>query len=675
MNRSDEKTWLRDGSTVGFAGGMDGSRRASDIDRDQNTFLLNLTCRNGVLMPRPGWKNQPLTFAPGVQAAFQFANFQTAQFYDGNGYPSLLSSQGGRQFRIDLTTTPFSVSEITPTAPLSTVTTTATFTIPAVSDSSNLYTVAVSVLDSSKMSTQYPNINIGGFPLILFSVATPTSIVVKNNVAANVGQVVGIGSAVAFTGVSKNSPSQLLNWSITAENYWILQDNQSYAVIYDGSQSVRADPSLNQLPVGNVMCYAMGRISVALPDRRSYAVGDLVFGSSGTAVKGYRDAILFFTENMYLNEGGNFVARVFGAPSNSGDILAMKAGAMTDTALGQGPMIVGTPYGVFSVSLPFDRTVWKNLANALQTYNPIIGPTGQESTVLVNTDLWYRSLDGTRTYLTAIREFNGSPGNTPVSSEVDEFIEADANQWLEYGSAVVFDNRVLMTISPQMTPNGVYHRGLVVMDLNPTSTLRKKSPPAWEGIWTGLRILKLVTGIVNNTPRCFLYVLNDNSQIELWELSTADKFDNGVNRINWEFQTPSYNCGDTDRFKKLKTARLLVDGLVGTLDLTISYRPDSQACWFPWYTVPTLCAKSADCGPAAPCPPSNPPTTFQDQQRYPIRLPEPPDDFDGISNRKAATGFEHQLRVVGSGSAQIVQLRIYCLDESEQLGLERTDIS
>lgn len=469
-------------------------------------------------------------------------------------------------------------------------------------------------------------------------------------------------------GVTKdiNSPVLDIGWSEQAENYWIYQDNQSLPIIFNGSSAVRSNQSKSQIPVGNVMCYCQGRLAVALPDRQSYRIGDLVFGSSGTPAQNYRDAMLYFTENNYLNEGGDFVARVYGAPSNVGPILCMKAGAMTDSSLGQGPLMIGTPYVWFSNQLPFDRTTWKNLAQTMITANPIYGPLGQDSTVLINTDLWYRSVDGIRSYLTAQRQFNGSPGNRPQSNEIDDILEFDTTSLLEHGSAVVFDNRLLMTVGPVNSPYGVWHRGLAAMDFDLITTLRKQSTPAWEGFWSGLRILKIVKGMVNMKERCFIYNLNDSNMIDIWEIVPTDMFDNLNEPIDWALETPSYNCGDSDAFKRLETGRMIISNLVGNASWKVRFRTDESPCWQDW-SDGTLCAKSQDCGP----PDCAGPHTYREQERTPVKLNMPPDAFDSISHRKLRTGYEHQLRFENSGYFQIRQIRTYSLRESESLSPER----
>jgi hypothetical protein len=463
-----------------------------------------------------------------------------------------------------------------------------------------------------------------------------------------------------------NSPVLDIGWSENVENYWVYQDNQSYPIIFNGSNSVRSNPAKQQVPVGNVMCYTQGRLAVALPDRQSFRIGDLVFSASGTPSLSYRDAPLFFTENSYYNEGGDFLARVFGAPSNSGPILSMKAGAMTDTSLGQGPLLVGTPYMVFSVNLPFDRTIWKNMQQPIQTANPIYGPMGQDSTILVNTDLWYRGVDGIRSYVTAQRQFNGSWGNTPLSSEISETLSYDTETLLEHGSGVVFNNRILMTVSPVRTPYGIWHRGLAVLDLDLISTLRGKSNPCWEGIWSGLRILKIVKAMVDFRERCFIYALDDDNLIVLWELTTDAKFDDDTVPINWAMELPSYNCGDSDAFKRLETGRIIVTNLVGTLSGTVKYRTDESPCWQSWTSI-NVCSKYKDCGPG-PC---SGPHTYREQERTPVKLNMPPDSFETTGTmRKYRTGYEFQPRLELTGFASIRQFRLYCLPESESLSPE-----
>ena len=660
-NRANAANWRKD-ATLAFSGGQDASRNPSAIDRDQVARAVNCTFRGDVAAPRPRYIKRPLTFATNVQVPFETSYFQHGSFYNGGGVsssvPSLISSHGGRIFKIDLKT--FAVSDVTPIKN-ATTTTTANFTIPAAGS-----TVAVSVSSTANMFSELTSVNIAGYSFTLISVDSLTQITVKNLLASQAAITVNSPATVTYQVYDANDPTQPLGWSEQAENYWIYQDNQSYPIIFNGSASRRSDPKSKEVPVGNVMCYTAGRLAVALPDRQSFRVGD-IFGGASTQNGDPRTAILKFTENDYLNEGGDFVARIYGAPSNSGPILSMKACAMTDAQLGQGPMIVGTPNVVFTVNLPFDRTTWKNLSNALQTANPIIGPCGQDSTVLINTDLWYRSLDGIRSYIMAQRQFN-TYGNTPMSAELGDLLDYDTTFLLEQGSAVLFDNRMIMTVSPVQSPNGVWHRGFVALDFNLVSTIRKKTAPAWEGVWTGLRALKIVKGLVDQVERCFIYALSATNTIELWELVTSVKTDNEGTPIQWGFDLPSYNCGDSDNFKRLETGRVVLENVSGTLNCVVQYRSDLGPCWQDW-TQFNVCSKNEDCGPYDCAGPH----TYKDQKRAPVKLAMPPDAFDpNFPGQNFRTGFEFQPRFNFTGYGEVRSFRMYCLDATESINTERT---
>lgn len=660
--RANTRGWYKDGC-ADFSGGIDGSRPSFLLDPDQSGGAINTTFRGGPARNRPGFKKLPLTFHDsGTQSAFQSPNgpFQHARPFDGAGYPTLISSQAGRQFLFDITR--YSVREITPFTGFTT-SVSVSFNIPASGS-----TLQITVASTSGMTLNSTQISLGPYYLTLVSIDSANQITVQNNVASQNGVFIGAGSVVGFQGLDINNPNLTIGWSEQVENYWVYQDNVSLPIIFDGSTSVRSNQSENQIPVGNVMCYTQGRLAVALPDRYSFRVGDLVFGSSGTIQNQDRDAPLYFTENTYLNEGGDFQARVFGAPSQFGPILSMKAGAMTDTALGQGPLLVGQAYMVFSVQLPFDRTTWKDLTQAMQTANPVNGPLGQDSTVLINTDMWYRRIDGIGSYITAQRQFNGSWINTPMSAEISDFLDNDTSSLLENGSGVFFGNRLLETVSPVNSPYGIYHRGLAVLDFDLVSTIRKRSGPCWEGIWTGLKILKILKCNANGVERCFLYCLgNATNQIEIWELDLNALFDEGPTPIQWSIDLRSMICGDIDQFKRLETGRIGLTDINGAISGVITYRTDRSPCYQPWDSF-SICAANADCGPPACAGPH----TYREQARVPIDLFMPPDTYDPIAHRKYRTGYQFQPRMENVGAFAVESFRIFALDQPENLTSRRT---
>lgn len=450
---------------------------------------------------------------------------------------------------------------------------------------------------------------------------------------------------------------------LQAENYLIAQDGQANAIIYNGAVARRSNPVQKEVPCGTIMSYAMGRVAVCLPDGSSYRIGDLVFSSSGTPANGYRDAVLKFTENDYLNEGGDLVARVFGASYNLGPIAAMKALARLDNSLGQGPLQIFTTNGAFSVNLPFDRTTWKNLANPLQTVSLLsFGSLSQDSTQLVNSDIFYRAKDGIRSFVMANRFF-GQWSNTPISREMTRVLAYDNAGLLHRSSAVNFDNRYLLTCSPVQTAYGVYHRGLIALDFDLVSSMREQSPPAYDGVWLGPRILKILKGEFSGADRCFIFSLEDDNTVGLWEVTTDDKFDNGSTEITWWFETPAYPFGVPFTLKRLDTGDMWIDKVRGQVAFNLKFRPDRYPGWIDWQSWEE-CANYQNCAtdPATGCLTIK---ALQDQFRPRMTFVQPPEDVDPITNRPFRDGYEFQARISVRGYCEITQLRLHAFERQE----------
>ena len=114
-----------------------------------------------------------------------------------------------------------------------------------------------------------------------------------------------------------------------------------------------------------------------------------------------------------------------------------------------------------------------------------------------------------------------------------------------------------------------------------------------SGIWTGMNVLKLMTGKVQGVQRAFAFVLNLTNGIEIWEIlpSTgplAETADNdGVNSIPivWQFDSPSLRFGVDKRdhqYMYLSNGEIWVDNMVDDVTFSVFYRPDLYPCWTQW---------------------------------------------------------------------------------------------
>ncbi|MBA3357744.1 MAG: hypothetical protein H0U18_17745 [Pyrinomonadaceae bacterium] len=464
-----------------------------------------------------------------------------------------------------------------------------------------------------------------------------------------------------------NPSNKLQVWFTQAEDFLLMQDGQSAVWSYNGGSSRRLGP--REIPVGTIMEYALGRIWVASPDRHSFVAGDLVYSSSGTAAYSYRDAVLKFTENDFLNEGG-----AFAVPAGAGQINAIRYIPNLDSSLGQGPIEVFTSSGAFSVNAPFDRTTWKDLQYPIQTVSAVCpGAQSQNGTVRVNGDIWYRGLDGIRSFIIARRDF-GMWGNVPMSDEMSELLDYDSQNLLQYSSGALFDNRLLMTATPTWNAErGTYHRALAVLDFKLVSSMFQRTQPAWDGMWTGLNILQILSGQTSaGVERCFAFVFNDVTlENEVWELTKTDVFDYDENanplRIKWGFETRLFDYGNPDGLKSLDTGDVAPADIQGSVDFTFKYRSDENPCWLDWNSF-QLCAKDRNCAPTDCLDLKQ----YQKSYRSRVTLPRPPEVCEVSQAKPSNLGFRNQVRVEITGACSIKQLilRSRALPESPFLGCQ-----
>ncbi len=654
---------------LSLEGGVDGGVSPSLIQPNQVASACNYSFRDAFVKTRPPYINLPLTFANDVVESRFTGKFQGSVFYQSRfGTSGFVLSRGGKLFLITLGTTNV-VSEITPTL---VIVTTADFTVPAPAAS------VVVMVNSEVELTIGESIIIDSGSYTITNRATGQITVTYNGGAANA--VAAAGASVFDSGGGpiieyETNPAGLdFVHLFLAENYVIILAEQQAPVIFDGFMARRA--GIGEIPSGVLGVYGWGRIWITLNDRRSFVAGDIVRGPSGTPALDFVDSILKFTENDFLNEGG-----AFGVPFNAGPITAMQFLATQDTSLGIGVLLVGTTNMVFSVNAPVDRTTWKNLQYPIQTVSLLdYGPQGPRSTVSVNGDMWYRSVDGVRSFIVARRDIDVW-GNTPMSREIDPVLSFDTENQLFYGSAVLFDNKWFITVSPYFTELGFAHRGLEAINFDLISNLRGKTPPSWEGLKTGLNFFQVLKGTVHSKERMFAFVLNGaGDDIELWEMkpdqdtSYYDQFieigerDTTITRTSVQswLDTKSYDFQSPFTPKLLNMAELFLDEIVDTVTLRILFKPDQYPAWLVWTTI-NICATVSQCTVQTPgqfsCS-----VWAMNQRQYAarIRIPEPPETCNTIAGTPVNIGHEFQFRFEQTGHARIRRFRAHGIPQPQE---------
>lgn len=434
-------------------------------------------------------------------------------------------------------------------------------------------------------------------------------------------------------------------WLWQSENWVIWNDGFSIPVFFDNVTSRRSLGFPKELPPGRMGAYGMGRNWVSLPDGRAFMGGDLVGSASGTAALNFLDAVLKTTQNTFLNGGGNFIV-----PGNVGLIQAMSFTATLDASLGQGPLQVLTPSTVFSVNTPVDAATWTAIVNPILTES-LIGNGGQSqnATIMANGDLIFRSVDGIRSLILARRDFY-TWGNVPQSFEVSTILEQDDPSLLRFGSAVIFDNRLLMTCTPVKGPQGVYHQGLIALNFDEVSSLRGKAPSIYDGLWQGLNVFQVLTGIFNSIQRTFAFCYNTTTaSLEMYELlpTGPNHFDNGNQAITWSFESPVLfknvkNKGQFD-YVRLVDGELYIDDLIGTAQFQVFFRPDYDTCWTPWHNW-SICALNSNGG--------------KTQYRRRMGFGLPTTACDPTTNKPFREGSFFQLKIQVTGHCRVMGCRV-----------------
>lgn len=436
-----------------------------------------------------------------------------------------------------------------------------------------------------------------------------------------------------------------------------------------GTAITTAGANANELPAAGPMDYYMGRLWYA--QGRQYCAGDIVRGGtlgvigSGTAAYDFRDSILHVTENPIAVGGDGFIV-----PANSGVITAIKHPANLNTTTGEGPLYIFTSKAVHQMTVPVSRSNWIASDNDNLPVQIVIqdnnGSYGDRGIVSVNGDLYYPSVDGIRSLITAVRYF-GTLGNLPISNDVTRALKYNQAGGREYASGIVFDNRLLQTCMPISTPAGIAFQGVLPLDWDLISNVRTvlsgsetSPPPAWEGLWEVPHVLQMFKGVFGAQERAFAVVASSvDGGIDVWEITASDRFDDwdkvlttGDRRIIWYAESPSWTWQKEFEMKELDGGEVWIDSLYGSTDFQFEYRVDADPCWRFWHQE-TLCVARTSCEDVKNpvCYPEQP---YRDGYKFPIVLPKIPFPACASANRRPSNqGYQFQVRLTVRGHCRI----------------------
>lgn len=413
---------------------------------------------------------------------------------------------------------------------------------------------------------------------------------------------------------------------------------------------------INEIPAATCMEYYMGRVWYA--QDRKYTAGDIVQGEQGTAAYDFRDSVLKVTENPLAINGDGFVI-----PANDGNITAIKHAAAIDAALGQGRLFVFSRKAVYALQVPVTRNDWISATSnnqPLQTVVQLInGAVGDRCVVPVNGDLFYQSLEpGIRSLMEAVRYFQ-QWGNIEISANEQRILNFNDRSLMHVSTGIQFNSRLWQSALPKRTPQGIVFQAIVPLDFIPISGFNQQKMPNWEGMYEGLQILQMFTGVFGGRERAFAVVVSNEAatlgNIELWEFTEERQESNG--RVIWLFESPAYTWGKEFDLKRIVGCEIWADKLSGTVDFQLEFRPDGMACWTKWHVWKKCSPRNS----AENCinPISYPLTPCLDSYVSTMTMPKPPTVCAQAMMRPVNQGYQFQVRLIVKGYCRIRGLMLY----------------
>lgn len=376
-----------------------------------------------------------------------------------------------------------------------------------------------------------------------------------------------------------------INWS-NAGNFLVIFDFPNNPFILEGIQIKRADPALFEVPISVMGTYNQNRLCIANAGI-DWTAGD-PSGSLFTP-----DAPVTFQE--IIIPSAPFVGDVYQVPTankNNDSITAMGFLQVLDTSTGIGPLLVATSSAIYSYRTDLPRTLWQGGSSGAVFGSALlksVGIAGQRAHANIGSDLLFVAPSGQIYALSMARNDQTRWGNSPISREVNNFLES-VDPTLHYVSAVAnHKNKIFFTCNPYRTtvysPDGFpqsdyVNAGVVVIETDTMASLGNQSPPVWAGLWTGTGFLDFAE---NNGV---LYVAgkyrNRNELYILDPKKTYDTIEGKTRFVRSVMYTKEYTFTDPTINKVIHSVELGLRGLEEKIDVNIEYKTSTSETFNFW---------------------------------------------------------------------------------------------
>ncbi len=334
----------------------------------------------------------------------------------------------------------------------------------------------------------------------------------------------------------------------------MMQDGVNQAAYWDGQTSAHLDEEAKQTPRGTWMAFSGLRLWVARGN--SVIAGDLTDPLS-------------FEERVTGDARGDFrfTGEVTGLANSIGDNR-------------RGNLIVFTADNAEALlSSILDRSTWGSTANFQTTLFPDVGCVAGRSIVSHAGLLWWYSYGG----LIAVDSAAAAFLTSQIHYRDVEMGQSKRNFAPDLSNvcAASFESFLMVSV-----PSGdILNAHTMVLDYSIADELGSESPPAWNGVWTGIRPVEWSTAKENGRKSLYAasvdYMNLGGSYNHVWEAFQPNRYDSydqldadnalvtQKNRIYCSFE--SKLLGDGMDMKQFKYGELHLTEVSGEVDLRVSY--------------------------------------------------------------------------------------------------------
>jgi len=304
--------------------------------------------------------------------------------------------------------------------------------------------------------------------------------------------------------------------------YWTGNIIEPVKNIFD-SEYTKGSP----MKVSNVAVFAHGRIFYA--SHNAIYASDFIY-SQGLALK-QREAVLSASESQYPSSGDGF-----GAPSEMGQLTGLIVIPQSDTLNGHGDVIATCRNGMFSISP--NRKVRNEWTNDPEMQKYILvgkGCASNDSITPFANQIIYRDSHGEISSLIGdIGAYQNRQEFQSISTDVNEYTRYDDNSPdIQFCNGFTTAKRMMMTVGHHKEASSLMgiHRYSMGMVSYVRQRRGERTINAWEGLWTGPRVVGSCVTNIGNNKRTFVVSYDTDKQNRIYvldESSIGDDFVQGA---------------------------------------------------------------------------------------------------------------------------------------------------